>query len=41
MEVFWKTGLMQEDLDIAFTAFNLNKHYQAWGRFDLVIQKFQ
>jgi hypothetical protein len=32
---------MREDLDFAFTAINIDEKYQTWGRFDVIIQKFQ
>ena len=32
---------MREDENFAFTPLHIDEKYQSWGRFDVVIQKFQ
>jgi len=31
---------MQEDQDFSFIPLHIDEKYQAWGRFDVIIQKF-
>ena len=32
---------MQEDDDFTFVPLHIDNNYQSWGRFDVIIQKFQ